>query len=114
MEERGSYSCERIGARRALVLVACLALFATFAAPAVAGGPSPDPAPPQARGPAPDPAPQAAPKSAATLVTHAASTSQPQTAASPPPPAQPVPSQASAGHHGFFGKMRGFLAAMFR
>ena len=90
VEERGSYSCERIRARRALVLVACLALFATVATPAVAGGPSPDPAPPQARGPAPDPAPQAAPKSAATVVTRAASTAQPQTAASPPPPSQPT------------------------
>jgi len=90
VEERGSYSCERIGARRALVLAACLALFAVFAAPAVAGGPSPDPAPPQARGPAPDPAPQAAPKPTGTVVTHAASTSQPQTAASPPPLSQPT------------------------
>jgi len=90
VEKRGSCSCERIGARRALVLAACLAVFATFAAPATAGGPSPDPAPPQARGPAPDPAPQAAPKPAATGVTHVASTSQPQTAASTPPPAQPA------------------------
>jgi hypothetical protein len=98
VDERGSCSCERIWARWALVVVACLALFATFAAPAVAGGP--DPAPPQARGPAPDPAPQAAPKPAATVVTQAASTSQPQTAASPPPPAQhaatPSRHQASA------------------
>jgi hypothetical protein len=86
VEVRGSYSCKRIGARGALVLAACLALFAAFAAPAFAGGP--DPAPPQIRGPAPDPAPQAAPKPAATVVTHVASTSQPQTAASPPPAAQ--------------------------
>jgi hypothetical protein len=88
VEERGSCSCERIGARRALVLAACLAVFATFAAPAAGGGP--DPAPPQSRGPAPDPAPQAAPKPAATVVTHVASTSQPQTASSSPPPAQPA------------------------
>jgi hypothetical protein len=88
VEERGSYSFERIGGRRALVLFACFALVATFAAPAAAGGP--DPAPPQVRGPAPDPAPQAAPKPAATVVTHVASTSQPQTAASPPPAAQPA------------------------
>ena len=88
VEERGSCSCERIGARRALVLAACLAVFATFAAPAAGAGP--DPAPPQPRGPAPDPAPQAAPKPAATVVTHVASTSQPQTASSSPPPAQPA------------------------
>jgi hypothetical protein len=88
VEERGSCNCKRIRARRALVLAACLALFATFAAPAVAGGP--DPAPPQTRGPAPDPAPQAAPKPAAAVVTRVASTSQPHTAASQPPPAQPA------------------------
>lgn len=107
VEERGSYNCERMRARRALVLAACFSLFAAFAAPAVAGGPSPDPAPPQTRGPAPDPAPQAAPKPAVTAVTHVASTSQPQTAASPTPPAQPAatPSRrqaaapATAAHH---------------
>ena len=92
MEERGSYSFERIGGRRALVLVACFAVVAIFATPAIAGGPSPDPAPPQVRGPAPDPAPQAAPKPAATVATHvaSASTSQPQAAASPTSPAQPA------------------------
>lgn len=69
----------RIEPRRALVLVACLALFATWAAPATAGGPAPDPAPKKAGGPAPDPAPQAKPAPART-VSQVASTSQPLTA----------------------------------
>jgi hypothetical protein len=88
VEQRGSCSCKRIEARRALVLAACLALFAALAAPAAAGGP--DPAPPQVRQPAPDPAPQAAPKLAGSVVTQAASTSQPLTASSPPPSTQPT------------------------
>jgi hypothetical protein len=93
VEQRGSCSCKRIEARWALVLAACLALFAALAAPAAAGGP--DPAPPQVREPAPDPAPQAAPKPAGTVVTQAASTkaastSQPLTASSPPPSIQPT------------------------
>ena len=37
-----------------------------------------------------------------------------QTFVLPPSPSQPVPSQASANRHGFFGKMKGFLATMFR
>lgn len=80
MDERGSQRWKRIEARRALGLVACLALFASFTAPAAAGGLRPDPPPNQQRGPTPDPAPQAAKP---TAVTQAAST---------PPAAAPLPS----------------------
>jgi hypothetical protein len=61
--------------RRALVLAACLALLATFAAPAAAHVPNPDPAPGQKRSPAPDPSPQSTQTTLQT-VTHAASKSQ--------------------------------------
>jgi len=82
VDERGG-RCKWSGLRRALVLAACLALFATFAAPAAAGGPTPDPSPGQKHTVAPDSAPQAAPKTAPA--THAASTSQ-----APAQPAQPT------------------------
>lgn len=97
MESGGSRRSRRIEPRRALVLVACLALFATWAAPATAGGPTPDPAPKKSRGPAPDPAPQAKPAPTRT-VTPAASTSTPTASASISRqlPAPVVPSTAKA------------------
>ena len=95
MEEQGSFRWKRIEPRRALVLAACLALFAIWAAPATAGGPTPDPAPKKASGPGPDPAPQAKPAASHT-VTHADSTSQPLTATVATPPAQPA---ATSSHH---------------
>lgn len=86
--------CKRSGSCRALVFAACLVLVATFAAPAAAGGPKPDPSPGQKRAVAPDSAPQAA-KTAPT--THAASTSpapaqlaQPTSTSVPSAPTQPA------------------------
>jgi hypothetical protein len=93
--EPGSCRCNLIERHRTLVLAACLAFLATFAAPAAAGGPSPDPAPKHSSGPAPDPAPQAKPAPART-VTQAASTSQPLPAAVATPPAQPA---GTPSHH---------------
>lgn len=95
MEEQGSCRSKLIEPRRALVLALCLALFASWTAPAIAGGPSPDPAPKKAGGPAPDPAPQAKPASSHT-VTQAASTSQPLTASVATSSAQPV---VTPSHH---------------
>jgi hypothetical protein len=95
LEEQGSCRSKRIEPRRAFVLAGCLVLFATWAAPATAGGPTPDPAPKKASGPGPDPAPQAKPAASQTA-TQAASTSQPLTAAVATPPRQPA---ATSSHH---------------
>jgi len=96
--ELGSPKRSLVEPHRALVLAACLALFATWAAPAVAGGPNPDPAPKKTHGPAPDPAPQAKPAPTHT-VTQAAATSQPRSApvvSSPVPAVTPSHHQSSA------------------
>jgi hypothetical protein len=95
LEEQGSCRSKLIEPRRALILGACLALFATWAAPATTGGPTPDPAPKKASGPGPDPAPQANPAPSNTA-TQAASTSQPLTASVATPTAQ---STVTASHH---------------
>lgn len=102
MDERGWRRCKGIRLRRALVLAACLALLATFAAPAAANGPIPDPGPGQKRTPAPDPAPQAAPQTVRTI-THAVSTSAGRTQYTLPTsttvPSSTQPAITSSRHH---------------
>jgi hypothetical protein len=73
------------------VLAACLGLLATFAAPAAAGGPTPDPGPGQQRTLRPDPTPQAATTSKAVVtITQPASTTR--------APALPTSTSVPAAH----------------
>jgi len=66
--------------RQTSVLLLLFCVGASFAAPALAQGPAPEPGPPRSQTPRPEPAPGATPQP-----------SRPATTQAPPPPAAPAP-----------------------